>query len=149
MRPNPARAPGARLAAAVGAVVLGAAALAGCASVRNELGTSNSACYLALPEAVKAVHHHGHLAGVRLVSVVSLRHRAPLLYGAAHQARGARVSQVCLVAFTGTFRADEVEHPMGRPAGHLAVVELGYPSKRQLATLLVRRLPLPFGHPHV
>lgn len=145
MRP---KAPGTRLAAAVATAVLGATALAGCASVRNELGTANSACYLAFPEALKAVHHHGHLAGVRLVSVASLRHRAPLLYGAAHQAKGIPVSQVCLVAFTGTFRAGAVEHPIGRPGGRVAVVELGYPSKRQLATLLVRRLPLPFGHPH-
>jgi hypothetical protein len=140
---------GRRLAAAAAALVVGAAALGGCASVRNELGTPDSLCYIALPKAVSAVHHHGHLFGVRLVTVASLEHRAPRLYRAARQAPGKKVGQVCLVAFSGTFLAGHVEHPVGRSSGRLAVVELGYPSKHLFATLLVRRFPLPFGHPHI
>jgi hypothetical protein len=136
-------------AAAAAAVLASALALGGCASVRNELGTANSSCYIGLPEAVAAVHHRGHLVGVRLVSVTSLAHRTPLLYAAARQAPGKTINQVCLVAFTGTFHNGAVDHPVGHATGHLAVVELGYPSKRLLATLIVRRLPLPFGHPHL
>lgn len=138
-----------RMGAVTAALLLAAAALGGCASARSELGTANSACYISLPQAVTAVHHRGHLYGVRLVSVASLQHRAPLLYRAARRAPGKKVGQVCLVAFTGTFKAKEVERPLGRTAGHLAVVELAYPSKRLLATLLAHHPPLPFGHPHV
>lgn len=136
-------------AAAATAVLASALALGGCASVRNDLGTANSSCYIGLPKAVVAVHHHGHLVGVRLVTVTSLVHRSSLLYAAARQAPGKKVNQVCLVAFTGTFHHRAVERPLGHTHGHLAVVELGYPSKRLLATLIVRRLPLPFGHSHL
>lgn len=142
------RVAGTRLGGTAAALLLGAAALGGCASVRNELGTANSACYISLPRAVTAVDHHGHLFGVRLVSVASLQHRAPLLYRAARSAPGKKVGQVCLVAFAGTFRSRGVERPVGEPAGRFAVVELAYPAKRLFATLLVRHPPLPFGHPH-
>lgn len=135
-----------RLAGAAAALVAGVA-LGGCASARNNLGTAGSTCYLGLPEAIGAVHHHGHLVGLRLVSVASLEQRAPRLYQAARRAPGKKVGQVCLVAFTGRFTASSVQHPIGRSRGHLAVVELGYPSKRVFATLLVRHAPFPFGDP--
>ncbi len=138
-----------RLGVAAAAVVVGAFALAGCASVRNELGTADSACYIGLPEAVAAVHHHGHLFGVRLVSVSSLERQAPLLYEAARKAPGRSTSQVCLVAFGGTFTAGAVQHPLGRAASHLAVVELAYPDKRLFGTVLLRRPFLAFGHTHI
>ncbi len=131
-----------------GALLAGAASLAGCAAARNELGTANSACYVDLPAAIHAVHHHGRLEGVRLVSVASLRRHAPRLYAAA-QARSTRPSDVCLVAFSGRFRAAGVARPIGDSAGHLAVVELGYPHRRLLATLLVSHAPLPFSHFHL
>lgn len=137
-----------RRATAALVLVAGAGVLGGCAAARSELGTASSNCYIGLPEGVAAVHHHGRLSGVRLVTVASLERRAPLLYQAARQAPGAKAAQVCLVAFTGTFDAAGVEHPIGRPAGHLAVVELEYPSKRLLGTLLVRHASLSFGHPH-
>lgn len=126
------------------AVVM-AAALTGCASVRNELGTVNSDCYIALPAAFRAVHHHGKLDGVRLVSVASLRTKSPLLYDAA-VAKGRVKKNVCLVAFVGNFLAASVTGPIGDTAGHVAVVELGYPDKHLIATLVLRRPPLPFGH---
>ncbi len=138
-----------RLATAALVLVAGAGALGGCAAARSELGTADSNCYISLPEGVAAVHHHGRLFGVRLVTVASLERRAPLLYRAARQAPGAKVGQVCLVAFTGAFDAAGVEHPIGGPRGHLAVVELEFPSKRLLGTLLLRHAPLPFGHPHL
>ena len=138
-----------QVAVAAASLLLLAVALGGCASARNELGTADSNCYIGLPEGVAAVHHHGHLFGVRLLSVASLERGAPVLYRAARHAPGKKVGQVCLVAFTGSFDAATVEHPLTRSAGHLAVVELGYPSKRLLGTLLLRRAPLPFAHTHL
>ena len=137
-----------RIALAAGALLLLAAGLGGCAAARNELGTAASDCYVDLAVASHAVHHEGKLRGVRLVSVPSLRSHAPLLYRTA-EARGRRVDQVCLVAFGGRFRAGEVDRPIGAPTGNLAVVELGYPGRKLLATLLVTHAPLPFGHYHL
>ena len=134
-----------RLAMAVLAAT-GGLVLASCSSVRNDLGTGNSSCYVALPAASAAVHHRGHLHGVRLESTAALRSRAPLLYRAA--TAGDQLS-VCLVAFTGRFTRAEVLRPTGQAAGDLAVVELGYPDHRVLQTLLLTRQPVPFGHSHI
>lgn len=141
-----------RLAGVAVALAVGAAALGGCASARNELGTAESPCYIELPAAVHAVHHRGALRGVRLVTVASLaslKPRATLLYRAAKEAPGPKVTQVCLFAFGGRFKATDVQRPIGRKAGYLAVAELSYPGKRLLATLVARRAPLAFGHPHI
>lgn len=136
-------------AVALGLVVaLGAAGLAGCAASRDELGTAASGCYVDLPAALHAVHHHGTLRGVRLVTVTSLRRHAPRLYRVA-TAHGHRTKNVCLVAFGGHFGASELTHPIGDPTGRLAVVEFAYPTKHLLATLLVRHPPLAFGHYHL
>jgi hypothetical protein len=131
------------------ATLLGGAVLQGCTSVRNDLGTNDSECYLAIPSASAAVHGEGHLKGVRLVSVASLRSRARKLYGAARSAPGPRVQRVCLVAFTGRFESAGVSKPVGRREGRLAVVELSYPQSRLLATLIVSRPPFTFGHSHI
>ncbi|HVC14163.1 MAG TPA: hypothetical protein VND62_04810 [Acidimicrobiales bacterium] len=130
------------------ALVIGALGIGGCAAARNELGTASSSCYVDLARASHAVHHHGHLQGVRLVPVAWLRPHAPLLFDAA-TTHGRRPGQVCLVAFGGRFRAGGVEHPVGHSSGNLAVVEVAYPGRTLLATLLVTRPPLPFGHFHV
>lgn len=137
-----------RTAIACGVLVLGALGLGGCASVRNDLGTVSSGCYVDLALASHAVHHHGRLRGVRLVPVASLRPHEPLLFDAA-EVRRKRLGQVCLVAFGGQFHSDLVDHPIGEPTGKLAVVELGYPNRKLLATLIVTRPPLAFGHSHL
>jgi hypothetical protein len=137
-----------RTLAACGALLLGALGLGGCAAARNELGTPSSDCYVDLAVASHAVHHVGHLRGVRLVSVSSLRAHAPLLFDAA-EVQGKRLGDVCLVAFGGRFHAGRVARPIGDAIGNLAVVEFGYPDRRLLATLLVRHAPLPFGHYHL
>jgi len=138
-----------RLRAALAVAVLGAVSLTGCTSVRNDLGTSSSVCYGALPAATIAVHGEGRLEGVRLVNVSSLRASAPHLYHAATSIPGPAVRRVCLVAFTGHFTAPGVSLPVGHPRGRLAVVELEYPDNRLLATLLVAGLPVHFGHSHI
>lgn len=132
------------------ALVSGVSLLTACSAVRNELGTTNGSCFVALPTAKSALGDHGELVGVRLFTVTSLRRSAPRLYEAAVSAPGPRITRVCLVAFHGHFRAYDVRLPVGDPSGHLAIVEIGYPGNRLLATLLLlRRMPLPFGHSHV
>jgi len=133
----------------VAAVAAATVALAGCTSVRNDLGTANSGCYVALPAASAAVGHTGRLLGVRLFDVPSLKGTSNLLYEAAVGAPGAKVQRVCLVAFTGHFDAGRVDRPIGASTGHLAVVEVSYPGNRLLATLLLGRESLPFGHSHL
>lgn len=133
---------------ACAAIVVGALGLGGCAAPREDLGTVASGCFVDLALASHAVHDRGGLRGMRLVSVASLRRHAPLLFDAA-EVEGRRFTQVCLVAFGGHFVARHVERPIGARRADLAVVELGYPGRRLLATLLVTRQPLPFGHYHV
>jgi hypothetical protein len=94
------------------------------------------------------VHHHGKLQGVRLVTVGSLRGHAPLLYRAAISTQK-RTADVCLVAFGGDYLASSVSRAIGDTTGRVAVVELTYPGKRVLATLLLSRPPIPFGHFHI
>ncbi len=139
---------GRRRLGAVLTAVVAAGTLAGCTAARNDLGTNDSGCYVTLPAAARAVHGAGHLAGVRLEAVKSLRSRAPRVYAIA-TAPGLEVRQVCLVAFHGRFRAGQVERPKGRSFGRLAVVVLEYPDSRLLGTLLLVRAPVHFGHSHL
>jgi hypothetical protein len=135
-------------AATVVAALIAAAALAsGCTTARSALGTTNSGCYLALPTASAAVHHRGHLRGVRLADVDSLRPTGRV-YNAA-TSTGRAVRQVCLVAYTGHFASSQVEKPFGRHQGVLAVVVVEYPHVKLLGTVVLRRVPLNFGHPHI
>ena len=130
----------ATLAFAVSSVV------AGCSAVHESLGTSDAPCYIALPTATAAVRQSGHLAGVRLMKVSSLPY--PRIETALRHA-GVDSGRVCLVAFTGTFSSTSVSHPSGRQSGHLAMVLLRYPSGKLVATVVLRRLPVHFGHSHV
>ncbi len=84
----------------VGALLVVAAA--SCTSVRSDLGTSDSSCYLALPTATKAVHGHGHLAGVHRYTLATLRKNAPGIYGPLDTADHSS-QVVCVVAFKGQF----------------------------------------------
>jgi hypothetical protein len=137
------------MAVALAAAMLCGSVLAACTSVRDDLGPSDSECYLALPAAAGAVHHEGRLQGVELATVDSLRSRADRLYEAARSAPRPKVQRVCLVAFSGHFEANRVTMATGQEAGRLAVVELSYPGNRLLATLLVAKPPVPFGHSHI
>ena len=94
-----------------GAAALAVAAsslLAGCSTLHQSLGTSDSPCYVALPTATAAVGEKGHFAGVRLLKVRSLPYQH--LRSALHDA-GLDSGRVCLVAFTGTFSSSAVSHP--------------------------------------
>lgn len=121
--------------------------LSACSGIRSNLGTANSPCYVALPAATDAVRHTGTLVGVRLERVGSLRltHR---LYQAAGGSRAGN-ARVCLVAFRGKFTAAGVTQPRGDPAGRLAVVVLSYPDNHVRATVVLRHIPVRFGHSHL
>lgn len=131
------------------ALVVGGSALSACTAVRNDLGTAESPCYVAIPAATAAVHGPKHLKGVALVGLSSLRTLDRPLYRAAVETSGRPARSVCLVAFTGHFEADQVTSPVGEPSGRLAVVALRYPDDRVLATLLAPRPPFAFGHSHI
>ena len=125
-----------------------AVAAAGCTSVRSDLGTSDSSCYLALPTATKAVGGHGHLAGVHRYTLATLRKEAPGLYGQLDTAD--HPSQVvCVVAFKGRFTAASVSEPRGRSSGSSAVVVTTEPGNHLLRTVIFPRPPIRFGHSHI
>jgi hypothetical protein len=136
--------------AAVAALVVAATLLASCSSARSDLGsgdTSTSSCYLALPTAAKAVGGHGHLEGVRKYSLNSLRTVAPRLYGRLADDLPKKQG-VCLAGYTGHFSAAEVEKPLGRPSGTLAVAVVTTPDNKLLGTLILTKLPVRFRQTH-
>jgi hypothetical protein len=121
--------------------------VAGCTTARNNLGTSDSSCYLALPTATTAVRAHGHLLGVRQYTLSALRRQAPRLFG--DLATTVPASQrVCVVAFGGQFTKATVSDPLGRSSGGLAVVVSTTPGNHLLGTVIFMRPPLHFGHSH-
>ena len=132
--------------AAVVAVCLSAATLAGCTSARDALGTNSSQCFEALAIAGNAVHLRGTFAGVRLVSLTSFGKAASLRARA-----GPSVHDVCVVSYRGTFRFDQVERPLGQEpldgVGFYAIVIVSNPQDHLLATVVRRTQPLRFGHP--
>jgi hypothetical protein len=132
-----------RLARPVVCCLMAAMALVGCTSARSNLGTSDSACYLALPAATTAVGH-GKLASVHLVTLKSLRRMAPAVFKAL-DADESTTQRVCVVAFSGTFTTGSVHKPRGRPSGRLAVAVLDTPSNGLIGTVILRNAQRPFG----
>jgi uncharacterized protein YceK len=121
------------------------ATLAGCSTVRASLGTTNGGCFLALPAASAAVHHHGHLLGARLVGANTLgRHSA--MGAVVSSTPGPKIRRVCLVAFGGLFKAADVALPAGAPNGPVAVAIVEYPHSVLLGTVILHHLPEGFGH---
>lgn len=132
----------------VGAAVAVVSALAACTTARNSLGTTNSSCYEALPLAASAVHHRGILLGVRLADVSSLRTTRRVHLAAISE--GTSVRRVCLVAYRGHFEGSAVVKPIGRPRrGPLAIVVLEFPHVKLLGTVVIRHVPVRFGHPRI
>ncbi len=136
-----------RIAAGLAACLATASVVAGCSSVRSDLGTSDSSCYLALPAASRAVHGSGQLAGAHLLTLTGLRREAPRLFG--HLAARPGPGRICVIEFTGAFTRESVARPLGSPSGRLAVVVLRTPSNLLLGTVILDHPPLHFGHDHV
>ncbi len=129
-------------------LLVGASALGACSAARSGLGTTDESCYLALPTTAKAVGGHGHLAGVRKLSLSGLQSVSPRLSDdvAASVPKG---QSVCLAGYTGRFNASSVAKPLGRQAGTVAVVVVTTPGNELLATLILTRIPVRFEHSHI
>ena len=122
--------------------------LAGCTSVRNSLGTSDSSCYIALPTATGSVGSHSKLIGVHQFTVRSLDQKAPPVFRGLSAGRPSS-QHLCVIEFVGTFTRSSVERPFGRASGRLAVVVTEVPSNRLLGTVIFKRPPLQFDHDHI
>jgi hypothetical protein len=131
----------------VGALVIGGI-LSSCTSARSSLGTGDSSCFLDLPTASAAVHNQGHFVGIHLFSLSQLRSTAPKLV-ADLTAADATAPRLCVAAYTGQFSAAQVSKPLGRASGALAVAVVNAASKHLLATVIIKKAPLHFGHPHL
>jgi hypothetical protein len=137
-----------RVARRVMGALLTVGALSGCVSARNSLGTSDSPCYLDLPAAARAVGGHGHFLGIHLFSLAKLGALAPHLTENLSDAKST-AAHVCVAAYEGTFTASQVAKPLGRSHGHLAVVVVDSSNQRLLATVIIAKPPIQFGHPHM
>jgi len=128
--------------------VAAAGLLAGCSAVRSNLGTSESACYQALPTASQAVGGHGRLAGIHLFTVGSLHREIPHLF--AHLTIPHPTPQrLCAMEFTGLFTKASVVQPLGSPGGRYAVVVVATPGNHLLGTVILDRPPYRFEHTHI
>lgn len=120
--------------------------ISACTTPRNTLGTNSSPCFRAIPVAVDAVGDRGTLVGARLESASSLHHRLDALL----HARGPTVKTVCVVAFHGRFRVDQVRRPYGPPppngSGVFAVVVVSVPRNELIGTVVLATAPLPLRH---
>jgi len=136
-----------RVATGIICTLLVASVLGGCTSARSSLGTSDSSCYLALPTATQAVHGHGRLLGVHLLSLTDLRKEAPHVFDAVASKRPGS-QRVCVAAFQGHYVSASVSKPQGHASGPLAVVVISSPSNQLLGTYIFKRIPIRFSHNH-
>jgi len=130
-----------RLLAPVVPVAIGIALLAGCGAPHP--GVSNgsvSACYRAIPVAKAAVHDkHATMIGVHRIPVDKLRAHLP----ASAQAELASEddSQVCAVAFKGTFAPGEVDLAPAGEQGSYAVVLVSSRNSDLIGSAVLTHLP--------
>ena len=137
-----------RLPAALAALVAAGTLLGACSSARIDVGTADESCYQALPTAAKAVGGQGHLAGVRKYTLGNLRQMAPRLYRRLSDELP-KGQAVCLAGYTGHFSAAEVEKPLGRTHGIVAVAVVTWPGDKLLGTLILEHIPVRFEHSHL
>jgi len=137
-----------RMATAALMAGLSAAALSGCTSPRNTLGTNSSPCFKALAVASGAVEHRGKLLGIRLLRAGQLTKRRRL--EALLAARAPHQKRLCVAAYQDSYRVDKVQRFYGTaPAsgiGKVAIAVVSFPQNRLIGTLLLQRVPLPFRH---
>jgi hypothetical protein len=137
-----------RATGALAGCLLFAGVASGCTTARNDLGTSASSCFLALPSASAAVHRHGKLFGVEGFTLAGLRRLTPHLFADLGTTE-ALSQRVCVTAYTGHFTAASVSHPRGRSSGRLAVVVSTFPTNKLLGTVIFIHPPFHFGHSHI
>jgi len=121
------------------ACLIAGTALAGCAAPRQTLGTSASACFRSLPTARAAVRQQGRLVGVRRISRVHLSRDFP-------QAALPNDKDFCVVAFSDSFRSDQVDKASGASTGKNAVVIVNMRGNSLIQTWLTDRVPFRITH---
>jgi len=137
----------------VSVLVVGVVALVagGCTTARNDLGTTSSQCFRAIPVAHAAVDGHGTYAGAVLVSVSNLprHHELRLLV----EQVAPTVRSLCLVAYRGRFTLNEVDDAVGplppNRLGEYAVAVVSSPGNQLLGTAVFRSEPVRFRHLHI
>lgn len=124
-----------RLVAAALSLVTAAA----CATPRNGLNTSSSACFRALPAAEAAVRRKGSLVGVRRVSRSDL---------AAKLAAASAIDQgrLCAIAFRASYQPGDVVEADPPGPGAFALVVLDGEGSRVLRSFVLDSLPIRFSH---
>jgi hypothetical protein len=156
------RAAGVAIAVIMSATVAGTA---GCAAVRNGLGTSSSVCFRAIPVGKSAVTpppsvvpSSGKPVAMTFVGVRSATQKDIDTFGSTHnylkaeltKRNGGPVKSLCLVAYRGSFDPSSVLDPLGPvPAlGHriYAVAVISEPSNKLLATFIRSKEPISFTH---
>jgi hypothetical protein len=141
----------ARRAHVVASLLVASLMLCGaCTTARNDLGTTSSQCYRAIPVANAAVHGRGTYSGTVLVSVNELRNSGPLRYLAG--SAGPSVQALCLVAYQGTYGPADVTDAEGpvlaRGKGDYAVVVVSSPGNELVGTGIFHTEPIRLHHPH-
>jgi hypothetical protein len=94
----------------------------------------------------------GSLAGIRLVDASGLTARDERTLRTLLDSLPVRpVHDVCLIAYTGSFRPAQVEMVGRNPQNpaRFAIVAVTTPKPRLLGTILVRHVPLSFYRAHV
>lgn len=139
-----------RIAGIAVALLAATAALGGCTSPRNTLGTTTSPCFRALAAATNAVHGEGHFNGVRsttLGAIASAFERAKPSVVDVTVPVASPHTRVCVVAFRGNFETAKIASGWAVDAkrGTLAVVIVRLRDTKVLDTLVVAKPPLSFG----
>jgi hypothetical protein len=143
--------------AVAGLAVIGILA-SGCATPRASLGTSQNACFFALPVAADAVSHQGHFAGIhRLVLApgqtlpLPAGGRRPITTTTASSStttpgtKPAKPRGACLVAFKGVFDPARISLLRGpNRTGRYAIVAVGLRTHKVVAVYLADALPRTF-----
>jgi hypothetical protein len=112
---------------------------AGCTAPRTVLGTSDNACFQAIPVAERAVHHHGKFLGLHRVRQEKLKKSLP-------EAARQRPKVVCVIAYRGNFQPGQVQGAAAGKNGRYAVVVVSSPGNRLVRTYVLDKLPLRFRH---
>ncbi len=133
----------AALVAGVATVVISLAAAACGARPPLALGTGAvSDCYRAIPVAATALHDdHSSFLGVKRVAADVIEHRFP---GTA--SRIENDTQVCALAFRGSFTSGQVDGAPGSEHGSYAVVLISSRHLKLLRSFVGARLPERFTH---
>ena len=134
-----------RLLALALPIGVGTALMAGCGAPRP--GVSNgsvSACYRAIPTAKAAVHDsHATMIGVHRVPADKLRSHLPVLAQA--ELASEDDSQLCAVAFKGSFASGQVDLAPPNEQGPYALVLVSSHDSRLIGSAVLVHLPPSLG----